>query len=80
MAIPDSATTCSIHLARYDNLSVHVPTVWVVHLDGLAMPGHGGPIHDTGFGPPPSPPVMRRMLVIVSTDAPTLLLSIGMGE
>ena len=34
----------------------------------------------TGSGPRPSPPVIRRMLVIVSTDAPTLLLSIGMGE
>jgi hypothetical protein len=79
MGIPDSATTCSVRLARYDNLSVHVPTVWVVHLDGLAIDGIGGGIY-TGFGPRPSPPVIRRMLVIVSTDAPTLLLSIGMGE
>jgi hypothetical protein len=79
MAIPDSAKTCSVRLARYDDLSVHVATVWVVHLDGLAMDGIGGGIH-TGFGPRPSPPVIRRMLVIVSTDAPTLLLSIGMGE
>jgi len=79
VGIPDSATTCSVSLARYDNLSVHVPTVWVVHLDGLAMPGIGGGLY-TGVGPPPSRPVIRRMLVIVSTDAPTLLLSIGMGE
>jgi hypothetical protein len=79
MAIPDSATTCSVRLARYDNLSVHVPSVWVVHLDGLEMPGIGGGLA-TGIGPRPSPPVIRRMLVIVSTDAPTLLLSIGMGE
>jgi hypothetical protein len=79
MGIPDSATTCSVRLARYDNLSVHVPTVWVVHLDGLAIDGIGGGIF-TGSGPRPSPPVIRRMLVIVSTDAPTLLLSIGTGE
>jgi hypothetical protein len=76
--VPDSATTCSVRLARYDNLSVHVPTVWVVHIDGLAMPAIGG--MRPGSGPQPSPPVIRRMLVIVSTDAPTLLLSIGMGE
>jgi hypothetical protein len=79
MGIPDSATTCSVRLARYDDLSVHVPTVWVVHLDGLAMTGVGGPI-DRGYGPPASPPMIRRMLVIVSTDTPTLLLSIAMGE
>lgn len=79
MGIPGSVTTCSIHFARYDNLSVHVPIVWVVHFDGLAVPGLGGSV-DTGFAPPRSPPVIRRMLVIVSTDAPTLLLSIATGE
>ena len=79
MGILDSAMTCSVRLARYDDLSVHVPIVWVVHLDGLAIDGIGGGIY-TGFGPRPSPPLIRRMLVIVSTDAPTLLLSIGMGE
>jgi hypothetical protein len=79
MAIPETATTCSVRLARYDNLSVHVPTVWVVQLDGLEMSALGGSFV-VERGPQPSPPVLRRALVIVSTETPTLLLSIAMGE
>jgi hypothetical protein len=78
MAIPDTATTCSVRLARYDNQSVHVPAVWVVHLDGLAIPGLGGAL-SSGPGPQRSPPTIRRALVIVSTDTPTLLWSIGLS-
>ena len=75
----DSGTTCSVRLATYDNLADHRSLIWVVHLDGLAMPALGGSLF--GPQPRPSPPVLRRALVSVSTDAPpTAILTIAVGR
>jgi len=76
MGLPDSVTTCSVRLARYDNLSAHLDAVWVVQLDSLTWPALGGP-----FGSdPPSPRVLRRAIVIMTTDAPTKpVLTIASG-
>ena len=59
---------CSIRLARYDNLADHRALVWVVHLDGLAIPGAGGSLAVRGTQPPP--PILRRALVLVTVDEP----------
>jgi hypothetical protein len=69
----DQGVTCSVKLATYDNLADHRPLVWVVHLDGLAIPGAGGALAVYGTQPPP--PVLRRALVLVSTEAPPTPLS-----
>ena len=75
----DTGTTCSVRLAKYDNLADHRSLVWVVHLDGLAIPATGGSLF--GPQPRPSPPVLRRALVFVSTDAPpTAILTIAFGR
>ena len=65
--IDDTVTICSIRLARYDNVSQHVAAVWVVHVDGLAIPSLGG---DLFSSPQPSPPFLRRGLIVITTDAP----------
>jgi len=67
MGLSGSVTTCSVRLARYDNLSVHLATVWVVQFDGLTWPALGGPFSSD----PPSPRVLRRAIVLMTTDAPT---------
>jgi hypothetical protein len=73
-------TACSVRLAKYDNISDHRSQVWVVHLDGLAIPGVGGPLALNGQTQPPSP-VLRRALVLVSADgAPTPILVIALGH
>ncbi|HYV21148.1 MAG TPA: hypothetical protein VEN31_00685 [Candidatus Bathyarchaeia archaeon] len=75
----DQGTTCSVRLAKYDNLADHRPLVWVVHLDGLAIEGIGGSMTWSGTQPPPH--YIRRALAIVSTDAPpTPLFSIATGR
>ncbi len=77
LGIHASATTCSVRLAKYDNLSQHSDAVWVVHFDGLTWIGQGGPLPLNGE-PPASPPTLRRALVLVTADAPaTLLLSLA---
>ncbi len=76
----DAGTTCSVRLAKYDNISDHRSQVWVVHLDGLAIPGVGGPLALNGQTQPP-PPVLRRALVLVSADgAPTVIVVIAFGR
>jgi len=67
MGIANAATTCSVRLARYDNLSQHLATVWVVHLDGLAIESLGGDLFSSA---PPSPALLRRAIILVTTDAP----------
>jgi len=75
----DQGTTCSVKLARYDNLADHRPLVWVVHLDGLAIEALGGAMMFNGTPPPPH--VLRRALAIVSTDAPPRpLFSVATGR
>jgi hypothetical protein len=75
----DQGVTCSVRLAKYDNLAEHRPLVWVVHLDGLAMPGAGGAVAIYGTQPPP--PILRRALALVSTEAPpTPLTSYATGR
>jgi len=69
----DQGVTCSVRLAKYDNLSEHRALVWVVHLDGLAITGAGGALAIHGTQPPP--PILRRALVLVSTEAPATPLS-----
>lgn len=72
--------TCSVRLAKYDNLADHRPLVWVVHLDGLALPEVGGPLPPYGR-PAPSPPTIRRALVLVTVDEPaTPLTMLGEGR
>jgi len=74
----DQGVLCSIRLAKYDNLADHRSLVWVVHLDGLAIQGVGGPLVVNGTQPPPH--YLRRALVLVSTDAPpTPLMGIATG-
>jgi hypothetical protein len=75
----DQGVTCSVRLAKYDNLADHRPLVWVVHLDGLAIQGLGGSLVVNGTQPPPH--YLRRALLIVSTDLPpTPLLSLATGR
>jgi hypothetical protein len=75
----DQGTTCSVRLAKYDNLADHRPLVWVVHLDGLAIQGLGGSLVTSGTQPPPH--YIRRALAIVSTDAPPRpLFSVATGR
>jgi len=75
----DQGTTCSVRLAKYDNLADHRPLVWVVHLDGLAIEGLGGAMVFNGTPPPPH--TLRRALAIVSTDAPPRpLFSVATGH
>jgi len=70
-------TTCSVRLARYDNLSEHLAAVWVVQLDGLSMEALGG---DLFASPPRSPHILRRAIVLITTDAPAKpVLSIATG-
>jgi hypothetical protein len=69
----DQGVTCSVRLAKYDNLAEHRALVWVVHLDGLAITGAGGALAIHGTQPPP--PILRRALVLVSTEAPATPLS-----
>jgi hypothetical protein len=77
MGLSVAVTTCSVRLARYDNLSKHVAAVWVVHLDGLSWPALGGAIFAS---PQPSPRILRRAIVVVTTEAPAkLILSIASG-
>jgi hypothetical protein len=64
----DQGVTCSVKLAKYDNLADHRPLVWVVHLDGLAIEALGGSLVTNGTQPPPR--FLRRALVLVSTEAP----------
>jgi hypothetical protein len=76
----DAGTTCSVRLAKYDNISDHRALVWVVHLDGLALPGAGGALPFDGRTPAP-PPVLRRALTLVTVDQPpTTILSIAFGR
>jgi hypothetical protein len=76
----NAGTTCSVRLAKYDNLSDHRALVWVVHLDGLALPGAGGALAIDGR-PQPSPPVLRRALTIITVDEPpTPILTIASGR
>src|SRR5438067_11616557 len=56
----DQGATCSVRLAKYDNLAEHRSLVWVVHLDGLAIPGAGGALASYGTHAPP--PILRRLL------------------
>jgi hypothetical protein len=75
----DQGVTCSVKLAKYDNLGDHRPLVWVVHLDGLAITAAGGALAISGTQPPP--PVLRRALALVSTEAPpTPLTSYASGR
>jgi hypothetical protein len=75
----DQGVLCSVKLAQYDKLGDHRPLVWVVHLDGLAIQGLGGPFVVNGTQPPPH--YLRRALMIVSTDLPpTLLASLATGR
>jgi hypothetical protein len=75
----DQGVLCSLKLAKYDNLADHRPLVWVVHLDGLAIPGLGGPFVFNGKQPPPH--YINRALVLVSTEAPpTPLIGIATGR
>ena len=75
----NQGTTCSVRLAKYDNLADHRPLVWVVHLDGLAIEGVGGSVAFNGTQPPPQ--ILRRALTIVSTDVPPKpLLSVATGR
>ena len=64
----DQGVTCSVKLAKYDNLADHRPLVWVVHLDDLAIETLGGALVTNGTRPPPR--FLRRALVLVSTEAP----------
>src|SRR5256714_13930587 len=57
----DQGVTCSVRLARYDNLAQHRSLVWVVHLDGLAIPGASGALAIYGTQPPP---ILRRALAL----------------
>lgn len=76
MGLSDSVTTCSVRIARYDNVSTHLAAVWVVQLDGLTWPALGGPLSSD----PPSPRVLRRAIVLMTTDAPTKpVLTIAAG-
>jgi hypothetical protein len=75
----DQGVTCSVKLAKYDNLADHRPLVWVVHLDGLAIEALGGGLVINGTQPPPR--FLRRALVLVSTEAPpTPLTSLATGR
>jgi len=75
----DKGVTCSVKLAKYDNLPDHRPLVWVVHLDGLAIEAFGGGFVINGTQPPPRS--LRRALVLVSTEAPpTALTSLAAGR
>ena len=75
----DQGVTCSVKLAKYDNLADHRPLVWVVHLDGLAIEALGGALVTNGTQPPPR--FLRRALVLVSTEAPpTPLTSLATGR
>lgn len=69
----DQGVTCSVKLAKYDNLADHRPLVWVVHLDGLAIEAVGGGFVVNGTQPPPR--FLRRALVLVSTEAPPRALT-----
>jgi hypothetical protein len=71
-AMGDQGVTCSVKLAKYDNLADHRPLVWVVHLDGLAIETLGGALAN---GTQPPPRYLRRALVIVPTDAPPTALT-----
>jgi hypothetical protein len=76
----EAGTTCSVRLAKYDNLADHRALVWVVHLDGLALPGVGGALSFDGR-PQPSPPVLRRALTLITVDEPaTPILTIASGR
>jgi hypothetical protein len=71
-------TTCSVKLARYDNLADHRPLVWVVHLDGLAIEALGGSFVNNGTQPPRR--FLRRAIVLVTTEAPaTPITSLAAG-
>ena len=75
----NQGVTCSVKLARYDNLADHRPLVWVVHLDGLAIEALAGGFVINGTQPPPR--FLRRALVLVSTEAPpTPLTSLAAGR
>ena len=77
MGAADGVSTCSVRLARYDNLSEHLAAVWVVQLDGLSMEALGG---DLLASPPRSPHILRRAIVLITTDAPAKpVLSIATG-
>ena len=64
----DQGVTCSVKLAKYDNLADHRPLVWVVHLDGLAIEALGGALATNGTQPPRR--FLRRALALVSTESP----------
>jgi hypothetical protein len=66
--VGDQGVTCSVKLARYDNLAEHRALVWVVHLDGLAIEALSGALVINGTQPPPR--FLRRALVVVSAEAP----------
>ena len=75
----NQGVTCSVKLAKYDNLADHRPLVWVVHLDGLAIEALGGPLVINGTQPPSR--FLRRAVVLVSTEAPaTPLTSLATGR
>jgi len=75
----DQGVTCSVRLAKYDNLADHRPLVWVVHLDGLSITGAGGALVFNGTQPPP--PILRRAVVLVSVEAPPMpLMSLATGR
>lgn len=59
----DKGVTCSVRLAKYDNLADHRPLVWVVHLDGLAIEALAGVVVTNGTRRPPR--FLRRALVVV---------------
>jgi len=69
----DQGVTCSVKLAKYDDLADHRPLVWVVHLDGLAIEALAGALVINGTQPPPR--FLRRALVLVSTEAPPTTLT-----
>jgi hypothetical protein len=74
----DQGVTCSVKLAKYDNLAEHRALVWVVHLDGLTIETLGGPLAN---GTQPPRRFLRRALALVSTDAPpTPLTSYATGR
>ena len=75
----DQGVTCSVKLAKYDNLAEHRALVWVVHLDGLAIEALAGALVINGTQPPPR--FLRRALVLVSTEAPpTAVTSLATGR
>jgi hypothetical protein len=75
----DQGVTCSVRLAKYDDIADHRPLVWVVHLDGLAIEALAGALVINGTQPPPR--FLRRALVLVSTEAPpTAVTSLATGR